>query len=293
MAIEEEVLRRLRTLKLGREEYCQRLLTMLILDGPYPPWNSRNEPSTKGVEYLSALDALCFGTAEWSARPTFVDEFELAKRNDEEAGAAPDHALMWEDRLWMIELKTEASSHRPAQIPTYLRLARHHYPSCRVHLTYLTPEMAWTRPASGDAQLAHVTWRQVLPLITDTWGDGDRMQRQAVKLLVEAIGCIGSRWSHGQRPKTAESDDLVKEAVALAEATSRDGRQRALNYLGAGLEELQRLRLEVKEAIGSAPAGAPIRFVRPWLWNVDSSTGRALTHAGRETGYEIRLSRYR
>lgn len=23
-------------LKLGREEYCQRLLTMLILDGPYP-----------------------------------------------------------------------------------------------------------------------------------------------------------------------------------------------------------------------------------------------------------------
>lgn len=58
VAIDGESLRRLRTLKLGREEYCQRLLTMLILDGPYPQWNSRNEPSAKGVEYLSALDAL-------------------------------------------------------------------------------------------------------------------------------------------------------------------------------------------------------------------------------------------
>jgi hypothetical protein len=33
-------------LVLGREEYCLRLLTMLILDSPYPRWNTRNEPSS-------------------------------------------------------------------------------------------------------------------------------------------------------------------------------------------------------------------------------------------------------
>ncbi len=48
----------------------------------------------------------------------------------------------------------------------------------------------------------------------------------------------------------------------------------------------------MKEAIGAAPAGAAVRLVQPWLWNVDTSTGHALTAAGRESGYEIRLSRY-
>jgi hypothetical protein len=28
-------------LRLGREEFCQRLLTSLILHGPYPRWNTK------------------------------------------------------------------------------------------------------------------------------------------------------------------------------------------------------------------------------------------------------------
>ena len=32
----DELMRRLR---IGREEYVQRLLTMLIVGGPYPKWN--------------------------------------------------------------------------------------------------------------------------------------------------------------------------------------------------------------------------------------------------------------
>jgi hypothetical protein len=96
-------------------------------------------------------------------------------------------------------------------------------------------------------------------------------------------------------PKEASMNTLhgdpVQKALALAEETSRDGRQRALDYVAGDLDELLQLRLEVKEAIGTAPAGAAIRFVRPWLWRTASS-GHALTDAGRETGYEIRLSRY-
>ena len=34
----EDPVRLLGRLRLGREEYCQRLLTMLILAGPYPSW---------------------------------------------------------------------------------------------------------------------------------------------------------------------------------------------------------------------------------------------------------------
>lgn len=142
--------------------------------------------------------------------------------------------------------------------------------------------------ADDDARVAHVTWRHVLPLITVVWGSGDAFQRRALALLVEEIGGIGSRWAPGRLAAAAERGDPVQDAIALAEATSGDGRQRALNYAGAGLEELQQLRLEVRDAISAAPEGAAIRLVRPWLWRV-AGAGRPLTAAGGE----IRLSKYR
>ncbi|GGO26786.1 hypothetical protein [Microbispora bryophytorum] len=40
----EDPLRLLGRLRLGREEYCQRLLTMLILGGPYPKNPFLNTP---------------------------------------------------------------------------------------------------------------------------------------------------------------------------------------------------------------------------------------------------------
>jgi len=43
----------LRRLRLGREEYCQRLLTELILGGTYPRWNTRNRPSEEGRLFLA------------------------------------------------------------------------------------------------------------------------------------------------------------------------------------------------------------------------------------------------
>lgn len=45
----------LRRLKLGREEHVQRLLTMLILDPPYPRWNTPRPPSPRGVEFFGML----------------------------------------------------------------------------------------------------------------------------------------------------------------------------------------------------------------------------------------------
>ena len=147
----EDPLHLLRRLRLGREEYCQRLLTMLILNGPYPRWNSRTRPSPDGVRFLRSLDELSFGRGTWDGPPPlFVDEFDLRRRNEDEQGGAPDYAVLWDERLWMIELKTESSSHRRGQLAGYYTLAAHHHPRLAVDLTYLTPPLAFTPPARAD-----------------------------------------------------------------------------------------------------------------------------------------------
>jgi hypothetical protein len=304
----EDPVQLLRRLRLGREEYCQRLLTMLILAGPYPRWNSRSRPSEQGTRFLQALDVLSFADAVWDGRPLFVDEFDLPKRHEEEAGCAPDYGLLWEDRLWMVELKTERASHRPAQLPSYFELAAYHHPSCGIDLTYLTPSMPLAPPSvQPGMRFAHISWGQVQPLVAETWGDGDEWERRVTAMLLAALESIGDSWTTwraGQLTEgplttpesvagVVERPDMLEMALALAEATAEDGRQRAVDNPSADLEDLQELRLATRQAICGAPASTLIRHVLPWLWNAATSTGRALTTTGQETGYELRLSRYK
>ena len=76
----------LRRLRLGREEYCQRLLTMLVLDGDYPRWNTRSTPSPAGLAFLRALDELSFGAADVPDDAAFVDELDLPQAERGRAG---------------------------------------------------------------------------------------------------------------------------------------------------------------------------------------------------------------
>src|SRR4051812_4594663 len=122
-------------LKIGREEFAQRLLTSLILDGPYPRWNTRSAPSELGMQFLTKFDERSFGSAHAPIDCEFVDELELLGRNDAEVGGAPDYAVLWADRVWIIELKTEAGSHRRDQIPSYFDLAAHHFPDALIDIT--------------------------------------------------------------------------------------------------------------------------------------------------------------
>lgn len=129
-----------RRLRLGREEFAQRLLTSLILHAPYPKWNTPNIPGDAGRRFLEQVHALSFPEAEPPGGTTyFVDEFELAPRHELERGGSPDYCVLWDAHLWMIELKTERASHRADQIPAYFDLARHHHPDREVSLSYLTP----------------------------------------------------------------------------------------------------------------------------------------------------------
>ncbi|MBF8193929.1 hypothetical protein ITP53_51295 [Nonomuraea sp. K274] len=122
-----------------------------------------------------------------------MDEFELRPGHDDEQGGAPDYAVLWNERRWMIELKTESSTRRD-QLSSYFTLADHHHPSLTVGLTYLTPPLTFTPPTSLDgSRFAHVTWTQIRPLLEEAWGKGTGMKRHV--LIVTELGTLGGIWS--------------------------------------------------------------------------------------------------
>ncbi len=280
-------------LALGREEFCQRLLTMLILGGPYPKWNSRNSPTPEGVAFLRALDELSFGASRCPEPVVFVDELELAPRHDEERGCAPDYGSLWEGRVWLIELKTERGSHRVDQIPSYLQLASHHFPTLPVDVTYLTPPMAKPPPALEPAQrYSHVTWSQVVPLLLDVWGSAD--DARVIKVrdgLLRVLGSLESPVSAWRAEWLAAEAVVSPEdaAIAAARATAEDGRQRAVDVAVEDLQVLHDLRIELRTRFKEDDQ---LRHMLPWLWNASTSGGQALSAGGEDHGYELRVSRY-
>jgi hypothetical protein len=289
-------------LRLGREEFVQRLLTTLILEAPYPRWNSRSSVSEDGLTFLRSLwDLSELGPWPPEADPEFVDEFELPGRHDDETGGAPDYAVVWPDRLWMIELKTEARSHRQGQLRLYFELAHHHYRGLPIDLTYLTPPLRSTYEHDGPGRYAHVTWEQVAPRLADCWSQVERPDQVAIRDgLLAAIARLHSdtpgdylaslRTQHPPAP-VAPSDPLVL-GLELAAATADDREQRALEYGAANLEDLQELRKELRDALAHSEAGSPLLHVRPWIWT-HATDGRPMTAAGADTGAEVRFSRYR
>ena len=277
----------LRRLKLGREEYCQRLLTMLILDADYPRWNTQSTPSTAGLTFLRALDALSFGAPDVPDTAAFVDELDLPRRDEDEPGCAPDYGVLMPGRLWIIELKTERGSQRSGQVEDYFELGRHHHPELRVDLTYLTPGMSAVTPAVPDgSRFAQVTWEQVMPLIDGVWSGATGVTADLHDALADAVASIGTSWTMW-REKTL--NDLTAAAARLARLTARDGQQRALDHAAGSLGELQELRLAVRDEFRRP--GSPLRSVTPWLWDAATSGGKPLTAAGTAHGYELRFSR--
>lgn len=54
------------------------------------------------------------------------------------------------------------------------------------------------------------------------------------------------------------------------------------------------MRVQVRDLLrnGWLSSGTCIIHVQPWIWRAATSTGKSLTLAGRDTGYEMRLSYY-
>jgi hypothetical protein len=282
-------------LKLGREEFCQRLLTMLIVGGPYPPWNTRNRPTAEGEVFLRRLHDLA-GLVGWHGMPEFVDEFDLPRRHDDERGGAPDWAVVWPNRLWMIELKTESSSHRPGQLQSYATLAAHHHPDRQVEISYITPPLPErVRQLGPDGIVSHLLWGDVAPLVDDVWGSDDDLRIRAI--AVHAVQVLGplelpvQEWRAqvgALQAGAPESND--DRALTAATMTAWDAQQRGVDVLVEDLELLQELRLAVRDRIRSSDDES-LRRVQPWIWRSATSGGHPLTEAGKEHGYELRMSR--
>ncbi len=290
----------LKRLKLGREEYCQRLLTMLLLNDAYPRWNTRSSLSAEGRAFLAALGRLSFGDPGDLADAVFVDEFDLPARPKDACGSAPDYAVVTSERLWLVELKTERSSHRSDQAQTYIDLARHHHPKLSVDLTYLTgPGFDAPFEPTRPSRYAHVHWSEVLPLMSEAWPERTEEQRLLIDQLHDVLGALGTPWREwrAQRlsiPVEPEWDerDPEQETLALARLTAEDRGQRALDFEATDLEQLKELRADVADLIRQERSSA-LAHVRPWIWDAASTAGEPLTEAGAAVGFELRLSWYK
>lgn len=296
----EDIRQVLRRRKLGREESLQLLLTTLIVGGAYPPWGTRSEPTARGSEFLRHLHVLVFGEAPEAPCAVFVDEFELPRRHQQERSGWPDWAVLWPGRVWMIELKTEAGSHRPGQLPHYLDLASHHHPDAAVDLTYLTGPLERPAPALSERQrYHHVTWEEVIPLVEEVWADDDPGAVAYVAAARELVGSLGTPWTRWRVGWLSDLEQVhensgpstpADELWDLIVATSEDGKQRA--SLSVSGELLEDLRDRAREMISATTADSATRRVLPWIWSAQTSGGRALTADGERMGAELRLSRY-
>ncbi len=290
----------LKRLKLGREEYCQRLLTMLLLNSGYPRWNTSSALSPQGLVFLSELDRLSFGEAGDLSDARFVDEFDLPARPKHARGCAPDYAVVTLERLWLIELKTERASHRSDQARRYLQLARHHHPKAALDLTYLTgPGLRAELVPPGNTRYAHVTWADVTPLLEAAWTQPTEEQRLLVDQLRAVLDGLDTPWRQWRADRLSippepdyDKRDPAAEALALARLTAADRAQRALEFEATDLEQLKELRADVAELINRT-GGSALRHVRPWLWNAALSGGEPRTEAGATVGFELRLSWYK
>jgi hypothetical protein len=297
---------------LGREEFTQRLLTCLVLGRLEGGWSITRRPSSAGALFLRDLHASAFGDDSAPEEvPGFVDEFELPRRTETEPSGWPDYGVVWPDRLFLVELKTARTSHRTAQIPYYLELAAHWHRDDNVDLLYLTPSMPLVAPTvmSPLQRFRHLTWAEVAPLVEATWSHADvPAEREMASYLVDLIDEIETTGPAPPAPATtptvepgapaaslppAPAGDLDR-ALQLAAQTEADGVQRALESDAGDPAELDALRIEMRERLLGGPTvgGVEVRHVLPWLWRAATSGGRAITGSGRDTGYELRLSRY-
>jgi hypothetical protein len=270
----------------------------LAVGGQYPKWGTENRLTEEGAVFFRDLDSLSFGTQSWPSAPVFIDETTMPKRHDDELSASPDWTLVFEDRVWIIELKTERGSHRITQLPHYLELAAHHFPGRAVDITYLTGPLKKPAPELRAGQRnVHLMWDDVLPLYGRAWGESsDPRIHRYLDVLQEALGALVTPWNEWRSVFAASvppptHPDPLGEALRLVDATASDHQQRALEFVAQGAQDLHDLRLEIRDALRVEPEDSPRRHVQPWVWTW-KSLGQPLTDAGREQGAELRVSFY-
>ncbi|MFC4465752.1 hypothetical protein ACFPH6_14665 [Streptomyces xiangluensis] len=299
----------------GREAVVQRALSSLMFGHEPKGWNFTDTPTDRGQHFIELLDAAAFGTPH-PEPARLVDEFELPGRHVEERAGSPDFAVLWSDRMLLVELKAERSSHTPGQCERYLDLARHHYPHCQVDLIYLTPSMPAKdlRALPDGSRYAHLAWPVVLPHIVAAWSGSDHpAERALTALLAEYLPALDQPRTQrkpgptsatvtsatGTEPDPAPTPawdwaPVADSVLHVAARVQGDRCQRGVDVPTENLDALDAVRIQVRDLLRTGPVleGIRITHVQPWIWRAATSTGKHLTNTGRDTGYEMRLSYY-
>jgi hypothetical protein len=193
----------------------------------------------------------------------------------------------------------------------------------RVDLLYLTRDRVPTAPPGlpTRARYATATWDRVADHLEATWADAPDPDGAAARLFIQYLRtmiAVGVRPdagtlapAGGRQPVSADAvaspapgasgggggqgarPDL-DEALAVAALVEGDRRQRTYPFRWPTREAAEAFRQQLTVRLSEeARAGRPsIAHARPWIWAA-SSSGRALSPAGEETGVELRFSYYR
>ena len=270
----------------------QRALTCLVLGDEPPGWNKPATPTPLGRAFIDRLDSLAHGSTH-DGDATFVDEFELPPLDPGQPAGWPDYAVVWPDRLWMIELKTERASHRPGQLDYYFSLGCHHHVDKQVDLLYVTPPVSHPDPVVPDgSRYRHVDWPQVAELVEQTWTEPGAEHDLATWLVdyLRSLDTLAPAAPTAVAPEARQSVDVAEDPVQLARKTAEDGEQRAIEIDADRPEALENARIQLRDELALHPDTGRVQV---WTWREATSGGSAMTELGRTKGYELRLSRTR
>jgi len=281
---------------MGREGVVQRALSTLVYGHTDFRWNVPGPPSERGRDFLGWL--LEPVGEELPDDAPFVEEFELRDGDVNGPAGWPDFAILGDELLVLIELKTEVRSHQLGQRRRYLELAEHRYPTLRRRLLYVTPPME-PLPTPEDvpagSEHRHVTWEPVREAIVSVWGGSSvACEREIAEQLDQWLRHIETGAGPPPRQEVTVEEELIVHVLRDAAEVERTHEQSALDLWLGHPELLDLLRERVADRIrqGIEVEGESIRHVRPWVWSEVSSGGQALSTVGRTFGYQLRLSYY-
>jgi hypothetical protein len=209
----------------------------------------------------------------------------------------PDFACGTEDRILIIELKTERGSYRARQASDYLRLARRLHPAAPIDFILLAGHRPRASPiCDGQQRYAEMTWAQLPELLQVAVPDSPLAPQLAAFIassLNPAPDLHEMTSPSDQPPPSALLDDLIATAAdqalhiapALQANPTDNSAERGIDVRFASNRDARAAEARIRGAL----TAAGYTSVTTWLWQ-RSSGGTPTTPAGRETGIELRLA---
>lgn len=231
----------------SREVFVQHAVASLLVAGTVQGWNRPHELAEEGLSFIDRLDGELFPPRRKTGTPAFYVNLALHPGEGSAEGGLPDLAVLWRDRLLLVELKTEPGSETEGQIDKYAALGTHHYPGHVVDLVYLTPREMGRPPRAPGVGYANVTLATAGPWLQAAWKDAAAEDAWAVDQFVDYLrvlepGGTAAR-PRADSPPLRDMDEFDAElreqcgdeAVAIAERLRAWAAARGLRVtLGSG-----------------------------------------------------------